>query len=129
MAFTGGYIAPQRWWEFDFYYSEDPATVGTDLLQQTLAIGKLAKLREIRLHCSVAFASAQYLVVRLSEAQHGSAHNVTLLSYAMNGVQDLFIHYSDPIFLRSDDNLVVELSTSAANVIGIQLIGWAVIED
>lgn len=129
MAFTENYIAPQRWWDFDFYASADPATIGTDLFQETLDSGKLMKLREIRVHCSVAFASAQDLVVRLSEAQHGSAHNVKLLSFAMNGVQDLFIHYSDPIFLRSDDNLVVELSTSAANVIGLQLIGWAVLEN
>jgi hypothetical protein len=127
MSFSEKYMDSQRWWDFDFYKAADPATAGTDLWQDTIAAGTPIKLRELRVHCSVAFASAQYLVIRLSDAQLGSAYNVTLLSYAMNGVQDLFVHYSDPIFFHSTDNLVIELSTSAANMIGIQAIGWAVV--
>lgn len=83
------------------------------------------KLKNIRIHLSVAFVSVEYLVMRIS-AGLGSAYNTILYSTNLSGSTDVFIHYSEPLTFLSDDQLVFELSmVSGTNVIGFQFETWA----
>jgi len=126
MAFTEVYVQPQRWDEFMFF-----ATVGEDgSVSETVAPGVIWKLKELRVHLSVAFASVEDLVFRISaDAGQGSAFNFKFLSQAMNGVIDYqyIPAVSDGMIFQSADLGVITMSgASANNVIGIVVIGWAV---
>lgn len=123
MAFTEVYLQPQRWTEFSFF-----ATGGEDgAISESVAPGVPWRLHEIRLHCSVAFASVEDLIYRLSATQ-GSAYNMTFNSYAMSGSTDIWFLYSNPLLFQSDDALVITLSlASGTNVVGITAVGWAVL--
>jgi len=122
MAFDEVYIQPQLWDHFSFF-----KTTGLDgTLSETVAPEKKFKLAEIRAHFSVAFVSVEYLKAYISAAK-GSEYNTVLLSYLVSGSTDIFIHYSDPLLFLSDDHLVFELSlVSGTNVIGLNVVGWAV---
>lgn len=122
MAFTEEFHLPQRWSHFHFYTSGKANGAGTE----SISIGRLWKLQEIRLHFSTAFASVEDLVVRLS-AVNGSYFNTLFLSQALNAVQDLWVHYSDPLLFFSDDQLKLTFSMkSNINGWGLEVIGWAV---
>lgn len=83
------------------------------------------KLATIRLHCSVAFASVEYLLIRMSSGL-GSAYNTKIYSANFSGTEDLMIHFSEPLAFLSDDQLNIELSmVSGTNVVGIQVDTWA----
>ena len=94
-------------------------------LSESISIGKKWKIHEIRIHFSVAFASVEDFVAYIS-ATKGSAHNLTLLSYACNGSTDIILYYSSPRIFLSDDELVLTFSNSGSNVVGINVQGWAV---
>ena len=128
MSFTQVYTMPQRWKNFDFYDSFANVAVSTASgLSVTLNHSVQWKLAEIRMHCSVAIASAADLIIWVSSAK-GSAYNTKLVSQALLGVQDMFIHYSEPLVFESGDHLrfAGNASASTSNVIGLQCIGWAV---
>jgi len=128
MAFAQVYTMPQRWKHFDFYDSFANVAVSTASgLSVTLNHSVQWKLAEIRMHCSVAIASIADLIIWVSSAK-GSAYNTKLVSQALLGVQDMFVHYSEPLIFESGDHLrfAGNASASTSNVIGIQCIGWAV---
>ena len=114
-------IEPQRWSEFEFFNA-----FGTNGLEtKSIYFHKNFKLGEIRLHLSVAFASAGALIAQLSSVK-GSAYNTKLLSTDISGTIDLFIHYSDPILFLSNDHLKFTISlVSGTNIIGMTVRGWA----
>ena len=116
-------FGPHRWQYFSFFK--------TFTLNQTLSesidIEGPWLLEEIRVHCSVAIASVKYLQAVVSAA-NGSAYNTILISQDMNTVQDIFLHYSNPVLFMSGDQLNVRCSMiSTANYVGVQVTGWAVI--
>jgi hypothetical protein len=125
MAFTGDEIQYKRWDMFHFY---DASIAVNSLvgLSTSLVFSVLWKLAEVRMHFSTALISDMTLRVRLSSIKNSSL-NTILVSQAMVGVQDLAIHYSDPLLFFSEDCLIATTSTiSVANLIGIEAIGWAV---
>ena len=122
------FLQNQRWHEFSFF-----ATGGADgLITESVVPGTdfadvAWKLKSIRVHLSVAFASVEDLTVRLSAA-NGSAYDLMLLSQAMNGISDLLWQLDIPETFGSADDLVINLSlVSATNIIGITVNGWAAI--
>jgi hypothetical protein len=120
---TTVYRENQRWEEFSFFTSG-----GTDgVITDTIALDRPFIITDVRAHCSVAFASVEDLVVRMS-AYQGSAYNVTLVSQAMNTVQDVFYQPSISLTFLSDDHVIIGLSlASGTNIIGINVNGWAAI--
>jgi len=120
---TTVYRENQRWQEFSFFTSGGADGVITD----TIALGRPFLITDIRAHCSVAFASVEDLTVRIS-AYQGSAYNVAMISQAMNTVQDLFYQPSISLTFLSDDHVIINLSlVSGANIVGINVNGWAAI--
>lgn len=118
---TEEYQQPQRWTHFSFFDSG-----GADgVISESLAITDLFKLTEIRIHCSVAFASIEDFTLRLSSVK-GSAHNIMLISQAMSGIIDFLWTPDTEMHFLSDDQLVFTISlVSGVNVIGLNVHGWA----
>jgi len=126
MAFTESFFGPHNWQHFNFYKTA-PGSV-LSFITESINISAPWKLQELRLHFSTAMGSVKYLNIRVSSVG-GSALNTILLSQDLNGVQDLYLHYSDPMLFFSDDQLVITTSViSVANWYGLQVIGWAVID-
>jgi len=95
-------------------------------ISTSIAPGKIFKLDHINIHTSVAFASTEDFVVRVSAAT-GSAYNAILFSYAMSGSQYVQLVMSQALMLLSDDQIVITLSlASGANTVGIFAQGWSV---
>lgn len=118
---TVEYIDNKRFHEELYYSFYGPDGTFTD----SVAPGKVWKLRSIKAHLSVAFASIENLKIRISSIL-GSAYNTVIYSANLSEAQDIFIHYSDPLLFLSGDQLVYELSmVSATNIIGIQIETWA----
>ena len=121
MATTLEYIGNNRYHDEIYYgfYGED-GTIGDNV-----APGTVWKLKNIRIHASVPFVSVETLVMKIS-AGLGSAYNTVLYSANFSDYEDLFIHYSEPLTLMSDDQLLFELSmVSGTNIIGFQFETWA----
>lgn len=121
MALTNEYVGNQRYHDEIYYgfYGED-GTIG-----DSVAPGAIWKLKDIRIHASVAFVSVEYLVMYISAAL-GSAYNTKIYSANFSDTEDLFIHYSDPLLFLSGDQIVFELSmASGTNIIGFQFQTWA----
>lgn len=122
MAFSKEYRQPQRWDTFHFYFSGK----ANGWESQSLAIGKLWALKEVRLHFSSTFASTEDFTVTVSSI-NGSSFNQILLSEPLNGLRDLIQQFSDPLLYFSDDQLVFGASMkSNINGYGLEVIGWAV---
>jgi hypothetical protein len=122
---TGDYIQYKRWDEFHFYETS-VAVNSTAGINTELQISVLWKLAELRLHFSTALVSDMTLAARISSIINSSL-NQRLISQAMVGVQDLTVHYSDPLLFFSNDTLLVTTSTiSVTNLVGIEATGWAV---
>ena len=114
-------ILNREWVDFAFF-----ATKGIGAMNLSINPGKVWKLKEVRMHLSVAFGSVQNFIIKLS-AVKGSAYNTTLISQAMNTIQDLFILYSTPIVFLSNDCLNVSMFASMTAVRGFTVLGqWAV---
>lgn len=120
---TENFLDNQRETLFKFY-----ATNGLNgKLNESITMGKPWKLKEIRVHCSSAFASQEHFVVSFSSIM-GSMYNMKLVSYSMSDLTDLWIDYVDPLPFESDDHMLIAFSTtSGANRIGLTVIGWAVV--
>jgi len=125
MAFSGDYIQYQRWDQFHFF----DASVAVDSvgpINGSLVFSVLWKLEEMRFHFSTAVISAVYLKLKISSVKDSSI-NTILLSQTLNGVQDLTVQYSNPLLFFSNDTLMITASTiSTGNLLGMEVIGWAV---
>lgn len=119
-------IEPQRWTQFLFFSSGGADGFVNESIIPGTDFGSIPwKLGEVRLHFSVAFASVEDFVIRISSIK-GSAYNTLLISQALNGITDMTIHYSDPLLFLSDDQLVITgAMVSATNIYGMEFIGWA----
>jgi hypothetical protein len=115
-------ILAQQWVDFAFFASNNKAGA----LNLYVSPGKVWKLKEVRVHFSVAFVSVQDFTLNISAAK-GSAYNTKLLSQAMNTVQDLIVYYSTPLLFLSDDLLHLSMNAVISTVRGIEVLGqWAV---
>lgn len=122
MAFTANEIQNQQWVHFSYFASGG----ANGVISESLAIGEVIQLAEIRVHGSAVFVSVEDFTVYISSV-NGSAYNLKLVSQAMNTVQDYLFQPESAMLLLSDDQLVFGLSlASAVNTIGINVIGWAV---
>ena len=84
-------------------------------------------LKSIRIHCSVAFASVEDFIVKLSDGIQGSSFNQTFISQAMNGITDYEYYPTDSMRFISGDELGFVMSlVSGTNIIGLNVQGWAV---
>ena len=127
MALTKEEFQPQRWWPVHFYGTN--ALAGNSALIEEVSVAKRFKVQDIRVHFSTAVASAIDLMIYISSIL-GSEYNTKLLSQAILGVQNVFIHFSEPLALNSAD--VLTFSTASfivANVAGLEVYAWAVVED
>jgi hypothetical protein len=99
------------------------------ILEKTIDIGKRWELKEIRVRCSSAFASTEDFIVATSQSGNLSTiFNMTLLSYAIIGSQNLWVDYLDPLVFESDEKMIFTLSCkSGANELSLRVIGWAVL--
>ncbi len=122
MAFSEEHIPYSRWTELSFFASGG----ANGKITESFAPGKVFKIHELRLHTSIAIASVGDLIMRLSAAK-GSAYNMTFISKAMLGSTDVWYLFSNPLIFLSDDQVVIEFSLkSAANVVGINVVGWGI---
>jgi hypothetical protein len=123
MAWSEEVQQPALWSHFSFYASGGTNGAVTESLNPT---GKQFRFNELRLHFSVAFASVEDLVVRIS-ATKGSAHNVILLSRALLGLTDILLQLSNAYDLLSDDQVVIGWSqASGVNIGGLNVLGWGI---
>jgi hypothetical protein len=114
-------ILPQQWVDFAFFSSK-----AAGALNLSIYPGKKWRLKEVRIHNSVAFGSVRDFILAISSVK-GSAHNNLLLSQAMNTVQDLIVYYSTPLNFLSGDHLNLSMYASIATVRGVSVHGqWAV---
>lgn len=94
-------------------------------ISESVAPGVVWALKEFRVHFSTAFISVEYLVLKVSSIL-GAQYKTTIYSQLVSGSTDIFVHYSTPLVLLSDDHLTVELSMgSGINVLGFQFGTWA----
>ncbi len=125
MSFTQEVTSPERYWPFHFYAGAGILVNST--LVETFTFAKKFRVADIRTHFSVAIVSAIDYMINVSSI-NGSAYNTKILSQAINGVQDIFLHYSSYLQLNSGDYLNFETSLiSTANWFGIDVYGWAVV--
>ena len=118
-------IKPERWSVLKFYIGD-----GEDgVLSARIAPGVPFRLKSVRIHCSKAFPSAEYLIVKVSSIKD-SAYDQLMMSKAMTGVLDFSDYYynNEANYQLSDDAILVTLSMkSGAVVTGIEITTWAAI--
>ena len=127
MAFSEELLKIERYWPLHFYLDADiiPNSGIDDSLN--LSTGKKWRLGDIRVHFSQAVVSATDLMINISSIL-GADYNTKLLSQAIVGIQDIFIHYSSYLQFNSGDTLNITTSTfSVAQTFGIEAFGWAVV--
>lgn len=124
MAFTvQEYQQPERWTHFSFF-TKQKAGSNVESLNPD---GQFFKLEEVRLHFSSAFASSRDFTIRLSSIK-GSEYNLTLLSQALSGIQDLLWQPDRPLVMLSDDQVVFSWTqVSDVNTLGLNVLGWGVL--
>lgn len=121
MSLTEIDISPQLWWDIIFhgYYGADGN------ISDSFCPGVPWKLKDIRVKISGAFASVEYLILKISSVLD-SYHNIIFYSQNVSGSTDIFIQYSEPLLFLSDDHLVFELSnTSGVHTFGFIFNTWA----
>ena len=126
MAFTvQDFFGPHRWQHFSFFAK---GSAVASFINETVEHNGAWKLAEVRLHFSTAFGSVNYLRLNVS-AINGSSYDTILLSQSLNGVQDLFVQYFEPVLMVSGDKLrIISSQISVANEYGLQVSGWAIID-
>lgn len=121
MALTEIDVPSSLWWDVVYhgYYGANGA------ISDSFCPGVPWKLKDIRVKISDAFASIEYLIMKISSVLD-SYHNIVFYSLNVSGSTDIFIHYSDPIMFLSDDHLLFELSTvSGVHTLGFIFDVWA----
>lgn len=127
MSFTEEILEIERYWPLHFYMGADiiPNSGIDDSLN--LSTGKKWRLGDIRVHFSTAVVSATDLMIDVSSIL-GANYNTKILSQAIVGVQDIFLHFSSYLQFNSGDTLNITTSTfSVAQTFGIEAFGWAVV--
>jgi len=109
-----------RW--FGFFADGSAATMA-----ENLDIEVPFEIADIRLHLSVSHASAVYFRAVLSSVK-GSAHNLVFVSQIMNTQTDYVWRPSTPMRFVYGDDILLQMSLSSANVWGISVTGWTVVE-
>lgn len=130
MALTTKKI-PVGKYSFFEYYNTGVTTAATSL-DESLNPATPFTLDTVRLHLSVAVVSTVDFRIYVSSVL-GSAHNLVLLSHAMNGVQDIFWGPDREMVLNKGDQVVMSLILSdngagSGNVFGLNVTGWTIIE-
>jgi len=101
-------------------------TTGNMPLIENISFDTPFELDEIRLHLSVAFASVDDFIVKLSSIL-GSAYDILLLSYSMNTHTDLLYQPNRSYKFIYGDILSIQLSfKSGVNYYGLNVLGWEV---
>jgi hypothetical protein len=115
------YIQNQLWAEFHFFKE------GAGVVSESLDDNRLLRLGTIRFHLSTAFTSVEDLTIKISSI-YGSRYNITLLSQAMLGVNDLFWALGSNVLpLLSGDQVVFAMSMAVGvNNWGLTVSGWSV---
>jgi hypothetical protein len=125
MSFFEEIMSPERYWPMHQYKSHNLS--GNSGIVDNFAIAKKFQIADIRAHFSAAIASVLDLQIYISSIL-GSQYNTKLISQALNGVQDIFIHFSSPLQFNSGDTVKFSSPTvSVANKCGIEVFGWAVV--
>lgn len=110
--------------EFIWYNDVNDGTI-----QESIAPGRRWKFDTLRIHFSTAHASTELLVVYISSIK-GSGFSQVLISRNMNNSDDyVFNGDHNPYWLFSDDQIIVSLSNSGGNGIGIVVSGWSVQQE
>lgn len=121
-------FGPNRWEVFSFFKTWG---IVTDVLSESVSLPKAWRLMEVRLHVSAAMGSAKYFQAKLSSVQD-SCYDATIISLNYNGSNDIIWRFSDmscpAIFLSGDTLNITGSVLSVANIHGLQIIGWAVID-
>lgn len=121
---TIDYELPGRRHQF-FFYATGPG--GGSTVVEAVDIGHGFTLEDVRIILSVAHASAIQAACRLSSIL-GSAYNVTFFSQAMVGLSNYFWQPSQTLYCLSGDQIIISMIVSDANVWGLYVSGWAVVE-
>jgi len=125
MSFFEEVMTPERYWPMHQYKSH--ALSANSGITDNFAMAKKFQIVDIRAHFSTAITSVLDLQIYISSIL-GSEYNIKLLSQALNGVQDIFIHFSSPLQFNSGDTIKFSSPTiSVANRCGIELFGWSVV--
>jgi len=125
MSLTAKKIPVGKYSFFEYY---NTGTGAANLsLDESLNPGVPFTLDTVRLHLSVAVGSVVDFRIYLSSVL-GSAHNLVLLSHAMNGVQDVFWGPDREMILNYGDQIVMSLILSSGNVSGLNVTGWTIVE-
>ena len=125
MALTAKKIPVGKYSFFEYYNTGAGAAKGS--LDESLNPANPFTLDTVRLHLSVAVGSVVDFRIYVSSVL-GSAHNLVLLSHAMNGVQDIFWGPDREMVLNKGDHVVMSLILSSGNVFGLNVTGWTIIE-
>ena len=123
MAFTLSTMPYARQNYFQYFATGDEAT--NSIMAESLAPGYEFEIGKIRIHLSTAHASVVDFIVTTSH-HLGSQYNETLVSQAMNGVQDVLFPPDRTLKYKYDDTLLFSMVMSAANTYGIEVSGWAI---
>ena len=112
----------KQWTHFDFYVSG-----GADgAFKETLTLGKVFKITDVRVHLSTKHLSVEDFVIYLSAAK-GSAFNQKLISQAFSDVVDYLWQPTRELMFDSGDHMIFSLFIkSATNSYGLQVRGWSV---
>ncbi len=121
---TISYELPGRQHQF-FFYATGPG--GGSTVVEAVDIGHGFTLEDVRIILSVVHASAIQAACRLSSIL-GSAYNVTFFSQAMVGLSNYFWQPSQTLYCLSGDQIIISMIVSDANVWGLYVSGWAVVE-
>jgi len=120
MAFTATTLPYSRYSYFLYYADGLNAS-----MEEDFAPAFAYELHTVRLHLSVVHASVVDFIVRLSSHQN-SAHNMPLLSVAMNGEDGYIWLPSMPFIFHSGDTLNFSMTMSDSNRFGLTISGWAI---
>ena len=119
---TMEYMDQKQWTHFDFY-----TTGGANgAFKDSLALGKVFKITDVRLHLSVKHPSVEDFVIWLSSAK-GSAFNQIYISQAMSDVKDYLWQPGRELIFDSEDQLIFSMFIkSGSNIYGLNVRGWSV---
>lgn len=123
MTFTEKKLPVARQDQFQFFATGIVAANGE--MTETFDPGFAFELEKIRLHLSVVHPSVEDFTATLHN-HIDSVYNHTLLSYAINGSQDVLSQFTPTFKCHSGDTINLSLILSSGNVYGLEISGWAI---
>ena len=121
---TNAFDLPGRNHRF-YFYATGPG--GGSTVVEAMTLNKAFTLEDVRITLSVSMPSVVACACRLSSIL-GSAYNVTFFSQAMLGLSNYFWQPSQTLYCLSGDQVIFSMVVSTAQVWGIYVSGWAVVE-